>query len=173
MHSQQRERPASASERQHSREISEHRHQNEMQHRSADNSPTNFSTSGQQPQHQRPEQQPREREQRDSREQLNSGSGAGGGGDAKGWGYSGIDLINSGAAFWQNYSGKCAHIRARRFIMHFKVPSWSSSHVRSAPAYGRCTFIIFVQVLQRLRTQDQNVESACKIPKGKLNLTRA
>ncbi|XP_065158653.1 dachshund homolog 2 isoform X2 [Atheta coriaria] len=108
VHSQQRERPASASERQHSREISEHRHQNEMQHRSADNSPTNFSTSGQQPQHQRPEQQPREREQRDSREQLNSGSGAGGGGDAKGWGYSGIDLINSGAAFWQNYSESLA-----------------------------------------------------------------
>lgn len=26
--------------------------------------------------------------------------------DTKPWGYSGMDLINSGAAFWQNYSGK-------------------------------------------------------------------
>lgn len=25
--------------------------------------------------------------------------------DTKPWGYSGMDLINSGAAFWQNYSG--------------------------------------------------------------------
>lgn len=25
--------------------------------------------------------------------------------DTKPWGYSGIDLINTGAAFWQNYSG--------------------------------------------------------------------
>lgn len=24
----------------------------------------------------------------------------------KGWGYSGLDLMNSGAAFWQNYSGE-------------------------------------------------------------------
>lgn len=26
--------------------------------------------------------------------------------DTKPWGYSGIDLMNTGAAFWQNYSGK-------------------------------------------------------------------
>lgn len=26
--------------------------------------------------------------------------------EAKPWGYSGIDLMNTGAAFWQNYSGK-------------------------------------------------------------------
>lgn len=26
--------------------------------------------------------------------------------DSKPWGYSGIDLMNTGAAFWQNYSGK-------------------------------------------------------------------
>lgn len=27
--------------------------------------------------------------------------------DTKPWGYSGIDLMNTGAAFWQNYSGEC------------------------------------------------------------------
>lgn len=41
----------------------------------------------------------------------------------KPWGYSGLELMNSGAAFWQNYSGKCCLINS----INFKFKLWGKN----------------------------------------------
>lgn len=51
--------------------------------------------------------------------------------DTKPWGYSGIDLMNTGAAFWQNYSGEYYTINEINLLKNIfvAVVSWILSFI--------------------------------------------